>query len=56
MEKIWRFLKDEEGTEVVEWGIVAALLIAASVAVFGQIGGWVSTKINALYTALIAVP
>ena len=45
MEKIWRFLKDEEGTELVEWGLVAALLVAVGASVFTSIGQQVSLRL-----------
>ena len=45
MEKIRRFLKDEEGTELVEWGLVAALLVAVGASVFTSIGQQVSLRL-----------
>ena len=48
MEKIWRFLKDEEGTELVEWGLVAALLLAVAATVFTSIGTAVSEALTAV--------
>lgn len=52
MEKIWRFLKDEEGTETVEWAIVAGLIIVAAAALWSQVGDYVKTNIQALVDAL----
>jgi len=50
MEKMWtlikKFVKEEEGTETVEWAILAALLLAVVAAVWGILGSAVTTKIN----------
>ncbi len=52
MEKIWtlikKFAKEEEGTEVVEWALVAGLVIIAAAAAWGLIGGNVTTILNNL--------
>ncbi len=52
MEKIWRFLKDEEGTETVEWAIVAGLIIVAAAALWSDVGQYVYDNISALVEAL----
>ncbi len=56
MEKIWtvvkRLAKEEEGTETVEWAIVAGLVLLAAGAAWASIGGKVATAINGLDTAL----
>lgn len=51
MEKIWRFLKDEEGTETVEWAIIAALLIVAAVAGWAALGQNVVDAVSQLVSA-----
>ena len=52
MEKMWtlikKFVKEEEGTETVEWAILAALLLAVVAAVWGVLGTAVTTKIQAI--------
>lgn len=48
MEKIWRFLKDEEGTETVEWAILAALLLVVAAASWSVLGGYVKAAIDEL--------
>ena len=53
LEMIKKFVKEEEGTEIVEWAAVGGLLVAVGVAVFSQIGGQALTMLTALYTALI---
>ena len=46
MKKIFKFLKDEEGIEIVEWGLMAALFaIAVGVAMTYMAGG-ISTFFN----------
>ena len=47
-----RLLREEEGTEVVEWALVAGLIIAVGAAIFGLIGGHVQTHLNALEAAI----
>ncbi|TDX28401.1 pilus assembly protein Flp/PilA [Modicisalibacter xianhensis] len=47
-----KFLRDEEGTEVVEWALVAGLIVAVGAAVFSGIGTQVRTHLTSLYTAL----
>jgi pilus assembly protein Flp/PilA len=32
------FIRDEEGTELVEWGLIAGLIIVVSAALFATIG------------------
>lgn len=50
MKKMWmlikNFVKEEEGTETVEWAILAALLLAVVAAVWSTLGNAVTTKIN----------
>jgi pilus assembly protein Flp/PilA len=41
MQGIERFWKEEEGTEVVEWALVAGLIVAVGAAIFATIGGQV---------------
>lgn len=38
MHGIERFWKEEEGTEVVEWALVAGLIVAVGAAIFSAIG------------------
>lgn len=46
------FLREEEGTEVVEWALVAGLIVAVGAVIFSQIGDQVVIHLNALLTAL----
>ncbi len=46
------FLRDEEGLTMVEYAVAGTLITLAAVAAFTALGGAVSTKINAIVTAL----
>ena len=46
------FLSDEKGTETVEWGLMAGLIIGGLVVIVGAIGFWVKTKFQDLQTDL----
>ncbi len=56
MEKMWalikKFVKEEEGTETVEWAIVAGLVIVAAAALWATLGTYVQTQIQALIDAV----
>ena len=47
-----RFLREEEGTEVVEWALVAGLIVAVGAGIFVLIGGEVSFHLGELLGAL----
>lgn len=49
---ISKFLSEEEGLTIVEYAIGGALIVAAGVAVFTNLGTAVKTRINAIITAL----
>ena len=38
MERLWKFIKDEEGLETVEWGVMLFLIVAGMAAVVGTLG------------------
>lgn len=48
IEALGRFLRDDSGTEIVEWAIVGGLVVAAGAAVFVLIGGDAKTALNTL--------
>ncbi|MBS9405249.1 hypothetical protein KG088_16660 [Halomonas sp. TRM85114] len=52
MQGIERFVREEEGTEVVEWALVGGLIVAVGATIFVAIGGEVSEKLGLLQTAL----
>ena len=43
-----QFIRDEKGTEIVEWAIVGGLVVAVGGAIFVTIGSGASTKLTAL--------
>jgi Flp pilus assembly pilin Flp len=48
MKKFIAFFKDEDGTEVVEWAVMAGLLIVLVIATIILMGGHVNTIFSAL--------
>ena len=44
-------LRDDQGMETVEWGVMAALIVAALVVAIGALGTNVLAKFNGLVTA-----
>lgn len=46
MERLKRFLKDEDGVTAIEYGLIAALIAVAIIAAVGLIGGNLSTIFN----------
>ncbi len=47
-----RFLREEEGTEVVEWALVAGLVIAVGALIFTGIGAAVAEHLGNLLAVL----
>lgn len=56
MKALKRFLKDEQGTETVEWAIIIGLIAVASITLIVSIGEWVKTKFTTLDTELAKHP
>jgi pilus assembly protein Flp/PilA len=52
MEKIWKFIKDEDGLEVVEYAIILGLIIVGVIGTVAAIGIWVDARFTALQTGL----
>lgn len=46
------FLSDERGTETVEWGLMAGLIVGGLVLTVAAIGTWVKGKFAALQSDL----
>jgi Flp pilus assembly pilin Flp len=46
MERLWKFVRDEEGLETVEYAIVAGLLVLATVVAIQAVGGQISGVFN----------
>jgi len=49
---VQRFLREEEGTEVVEWALVAGLIVAVGATIFATIGDSVKVYLEELSTVL----
>lgn len=56
MAGVKRFVREEEGTEVVEWALVAGLIVAVGAAVFTSIGTEAKAYLNELLEALGGQP
>ena len=56
MEKMWtlikKFVKEEEGLEMVEYAVAAGLVVAALVITWVTLGGAINTQLQALITAI----
>jgi len=52
MNKIMRFIKDEEGLEMVEYAIIGGIISVAAIIAIGLIGTAVSTKFTAIQNAV----
>jgi len=52
MAGVKRFVREEEGTEIVEWALVAGLLVAVGAAVFVTLGAEVSLLLGRIVTLL----
>lgn len=51
-----KFLRDEQGLETVEYAIIVGLIVAGTITVIANIGGWVNTQFTELDTELTAAP
>ena len=49
---VQRFLREEEGTEVVEWALVAGLVVAVGAVVFTSIGTKAKELLNNVLVAM----
>ena len=47
-----RFIREEHGTETVEWAIMAGLIVVGTITAVAAIGTWVSGKFTTLSTDL----
>ena len=53
---IRNFVRDEDGLEMVEWAIVAALITTAAATALTTLGGSVATKFNDMDTIIQSLP
>jgi Flp pilus assembly pilin Flp len=51
MERLWKFIKDDEGLETVEWGVMLFLIVTGLVAVVGFLG----TRLAALFQQVLTL-
>ncbi len=56
MEMFRKFLKDDRGTETVEWAIVIGLIAMGAITAAILIGGHVTRAFNGLETGLQSIP
>ena len=54
MKTVRRFLRDEQGTETVEWAIIIGIIAVGSIAFIASIGSWVQDKFSTLDGAINA--
>ena len=52
MKRVREFLRDEKGTETVEWAIMIGIIAVAAIATIVSIGGWVQTQFTTLNNGL----
>jgi len=52
MAKVAGFVRDENGTEVLEWGLVCGLLVIGAITVIGLIGPKITSMWNNINTAI----
>ena len=56
MERLKTFWKDEQGLEVVEYAIIAGMIVVASLVAITSIGIWVVAQFNAIEAGLANGP
>lgn len=56
MKTVLKFLRDERGTETVEWAIMGGLIAAAAITLVVAIGGHVVDAFTALDNGLDDIP
>ena len=47
-----RFVREDDGLEMLEWAIVAALFATAGAVIWGTLGGTVSNELTTIDTSL----
>jgi pilus assembly protein Flp/PilA len=56
MKTLLRFLRDERGTETVEWAIIAGLIAVGAIVSIKTIGAKVASVFGTLATDLATIP
>jgi pilus assembly protein Flp/PilA len=54
MQLMKRLARDEDGAALVEYTVLLGIMLVAVITTIGLVGGWMSTKWTALWTALSA--
>jgi pilus assembly protein Flp/PilA len=54
MQEVKRLARDEEGAALVEYTVLLGIMLVAVITTIGLVGGWMTTKWTALWTALSA--
>lgn len=56
MKKLMSFVRDESGTETLEWGLVCGLLVIGAIAAIGLIGPKVTSMWNNVNNQIPTTP
>jgi pilus assembly protein Flp/PilA len=54
LQSMKRLKRDEEGAALVEYTVLLGIMLVAVITTIGLVGGWMSTKWTALWSALSA--
>jgi len=54
MRAVKRFLRDENGTETLEWAIIIGIIAVGAIGFIALIGPWVTQKFSDLWDAMDA--
>ena len=54
MQLMKKFARDEDGAALVEYTVLLGIMLVAVITTIGLVGGWMTTKWTALWTALSA--
>jgi pilus assembly protein Flp/PilA len=54
IQEMKRLARDEEGAALVEYTVLLGIMLVAVITTIGLVGGWMTTKWTALWTALSA--
>ena len=56
MEKIWKFIKDEDGMEIVEYAVIGGMIIVGTIVTILLVRNEVTRVFNAITTELGKTP
>lgn len=56
MERLWKFMKNEEGLETVEYAVIASLITLGAIISIGLVGDRVLAAFNGLLSAMGGTP